>query len=56
MDRKGFPESYGRKRLMRFVADIKSGQIEVTARSTRNSPTTYSSIKSSSARANTVSS
>ncbi|MGM7671242.1 type I pantothenate kinase [Microbacterium sp. A93] len=31
MDRKGFPESYDRRRLMRFVADVKSGAPEVRA-------------------------
>lgn len=31
MDRKGFPESYDRKALLRFVMDIKSGKEEVTA-------------------------
>ncbi|REE03792.1 pantothenate kinase [Citricoccus muralis] len=31
MQRKGFPESYDRRRLMRFVADIKSGAPEVRA-------------------------
>ncbi|HET9829408.1 MAG TPA: type I pantothenate kinase [Nocardioidaceae bacterium] len=31
MDRKGFPESYDRKALLRFVMDIKSGKDEVTA-------------------------
>lgn len=30
-DRKGFPESYDRKALMRFVVDVKSGMPEVTA-------------------------
>jgi type I pantothenate kinase len=29
--RKGFPESYDRRRLLRFVADLKSGLPEVTA-------------------------
>lgn len=29
MDRKGFPESYDRKALLRFVMDIKSGKDEV---------------------------
>lgn len=29
MGRKGFPESYDRKRLLEFVADIKSGKSEV---------------------------
>jgi type I pantothenate kinase len=29
MERKGFPESYDRKRLLRFVADVKSGYDEV---------------------------
>ena len=31
MHRKGFPESYDRKALLRFVVDIKSGKDEVTA-------------------------
>jgi type I pantothenate kinase len=31
MERKGFPESYDRKRLLRFVADVKSGHEEVSA-------------------------
>ena len=31
MARKGFPESYDRKRLLRFVMDIKSGKDEVEA-------------------------
>jgi type I pantothenate kinase len=31
MDRKGFPESYDVPRLLRFVADVKSGAEEVTA-------------------------
>jgi type I pantothenate kinase len=31
MDRKGFPESYDRKALLRFVIDIKSGKDEVEA-------------------------
>ena len=31
MKRKGFPESYDRRRLVRFVADVKSGAPEVTA-------------------------
>jgi type I pantothenate kinase len=31
MDRKGFPESYDRKALLRFVMDIKSGKEEVVA-------------------------
>jgi type I pantothenate kinase len=30
-DRKGFPESYDRKALLRFVIDIKSGKDEVEA-------------------------
>ncbi|MDR0284537.1 MAG: type I pantothenate kinase, partial [Propionibacteriaceae bacterium] len=29
MDRKGFPESYDQARLLKFVADIKSGEPEV---------------------------
>ncbi|GAA1915195.1 type I pantothenate kinase [Streptomyces sodiiphilus] len=31
MNRKGFPESYDRRALTRFVADIKAGKPEVTA-------------------------
>ncbi len=31
LDRKGFPESYDRKALLRFVVDIKSGRDEVEA-------------------------
>lgn len=31
MDRKGFPESYDRRRLLRFISDIKSGESEVAA-------------------------
>jgi type I pantothenate kinase len=31
MNRKGFPESYDLRRLVRFVADVKSGRDEVTA-------------------------
>ena len=31
MKRKGFPESYDRRRLVKFVADVKSGADEVTA-------------------------
>lgn len=31
LDRKGFPESYDRKALLRFVIDIKSGKDEVLA-------------------------
>ncbi len=31
LERKGFPESYDRKALLRFVIDIKSGKDEVTA-------------------------
>jgi type I pantothenate kinase len=31
LDRKGFPESYDRKALLRFVVDIKSGKDEVMA-------------------------
>ncbi len=31
MHRKGFPESYDRKRLLQFVSDIKSGKNEVQA-------------------------
>ena len=31
MTRKGFPESYDRRRLLRFLAEVKSGQPEVLA-------------------------
>jgi type I pantothenate kinase len=31
MDRKGFPESYDRRRLLQFVADLKSGAPQVNA-------------------------
>jgi len=31
MDRKGFPESYDLRRLVRFLADVKSGRAEVSA-------------------------
>ncbi len=31
MDRKGFPESYDLRRLVRFLADVKSGEPEVVA-------------------------
>jgi type I pantothenate kinase len=31
MQRKGFPESYDRKRLLQFVSDIKSGKADVEA-------------------------
>jgi type I pantothenate kinase len=31
MDRKGFPESYDVRRLLRFLADVKGGQEEVSA-------------------------
>ncbi|MFZ2260825.1 pantothenate kinase [Luteococcus japonicus] len=31
LDRKGFPESYDRRALQRFVVDVKSGMPEVTA-------------------------
>ena len=31
MHRKGFPESYDRRRLLRFVADVKAGQEQVEA-------------------------
>lgn len=31
MQRKGFPESYDRRRLLRFVAEVKSGRAEVAA-------------------------
>jgi type I pantothenate kinase len=31
LDRKGFPESYDRRALLRFMADVKSGRPEVSA-------------------------
>ncbi|MEU2350661.1 type I pantothenate kinase [Modestobacter sp. NPDC049651] len=31
LDRKGFPESYDRRALLRFLADVKSGRPEVSA-------------------------
>lgn len=31
MDRKGFPEAYDRRRLLRFVSEVKSGRPEVSA-------------------------
>ncbi|WP_147108704.1 type I pantothenate kinase [Nesterenkonia populi] len=31
MDRKGFPEAYDRRALLRFVSEVKSGRPEVTA-------------------------
>ncbi len=31
MDRKGFPESYDRRALLRFVSEVKSGSAEVSA-------------------------
>jgi type I pantothenate kinase len=31
LDRKGFPDSYDRRALLRFLADVKSGRSEVTA-------------------------
>ena len=31
LDRKGFPESYDRRRLLRFVAEVKAGKDEVSA-------------------------
>ena len=31
MDRKGFPESYDRRRLLQFLSEVKSGQAEVRA-------------------------
>jgi type I pantothenate kinase len=31
LDRKGFPESYDRKRILKFVSDVKSGVESVTA-------------------------
>ena len=38
--RKGFPESYDRRALLRFVADLKSGVDEVARRCTRTCATT----------------
>ena len=35
MHRKGFPESYDRRRLLRFVTSVKSGADQVCARCTR---------------------
>ena len=32
MQRKGFPESYDRRALLKFVADVKSGELAVEAR------------------------
>jgi type I pantothenate kinase len=40
MNRKGFPESYDRRRLLRFVCDVKSGAPEVRAPVSAISPTT----------------
>ena len=31
MERKGFPESYDRRALLRFVTEVKAGQDEVRA-------------------------
>jgi len=31
LQRKGFPESYDRRRLLRFVAEVKAGTEEVRA-------------------------
>lgn len=31
MNRKGFPESYNRRKLLRFLADVKSGKPEIAA-------------------------
>src|SRR5665811_1697762 len=31
LQRKGFPESYDRRRLLRFVAEVKAGKDEVSA-------------------------
>lgn len=31
MHRKGFPESYDRRKLLRFVTEVKSGAEEVAA-------------------------
>ena len=41
MQRKGFPESYDRKALLRFVIDMKSGKDEVEAPVYSHLPTTY---------------
>lgn len=40
LDRKGFPESYDRRALLRFVSEVKGGAEEVRAPGTRTSPTT----------------
>ncbi len=40
MMRKGFPESYDRRALLRFVTEVKAGRPEVTRRSTRTWSTT----------------
>ena len=51
MARKGFPESYDVRALMRFLAELKAGEPEVRAPRTRTSPTTSSTARrSSSAR------
>ena len=41
LHRKGFPESYDRRALMRFVVDIKSGKDEVEAPTISTSCTTW---------------
>ena len=40
LHRKGFPESYDRRALLRFVMDVKSGKEESARRSTATSSTT----------------
>ena len=40
MERKGFPESYDRRALLRFVSEVKSGSRRCAHRSTRTWPTT----------------
>ena len=42
LGRKGFPESYDRRALLRFLADVKSGRERCSRRSTTTSPTTSS--------------
>lgn len=56
VSRKGFPESYDRRALTRFVADIKAGKDEVTAPSTPTSSTTSSPTSGSRSAAPTSSS
>lgn len=47
MSRKGFPESYDRRALTRFVADIKAARTRSQPRSTPTSSTTSSRTRSS---------